>query len=197
MYREIFDKLIYRISLIYKLNLNILILLMLVISIFFGGIIYINYTRLVEEELFLLQSEELSLKQSIAKKYEFKKSVGLFINQYPTLLQLEKQIDIRFNQDNSSTISLIHNLVQSSGLVINNIVSDLQINEYNQSNSHKIEIITKQLNLQLVGSYSELNDFMVKLSILKQLIQIKELKINRVDDDKLDISIVIIAFYLK
>jgi hypothetical protein len=95
----------------------------------------------------------------------------------------------------------INEMAEQSDVAISNILpsaGEKYLTESSVNNATGgVKILTKTFNLTASSSPDDFIEFVYRLAKYPRVIQVRDVKISRVDDSKADISMILTIFYVK
>lgn len=181
-----------KIKSIYLWDIRGLLLLTILFSGIFSYVLYVGYIEIYNARLRIEYDHEITLKQEIINNFAIVKSLSLYESKMLELEELDQSLNEKlfYGDEVSSVIILINEVAGHSGLSITSINPEIN------SDKLKNNIESKHINVILEGDSASLNEFIYELVKLKKVMQISEMKINRIDDNKLDIHLILTIFQL-
>lgn len=188
---------------IYLWNIYILLAFALILALGFSFLVYNNYTVEHYEKLNTIRLEEVDLKAKLVEKHALVKSVPLYVEKINELNQLESSVNKEFPDSDEipNMLIQINQMAEDKDVAISNILpsvgekylTDSDVNDA----SGGVKILTKTFNLTASSAPDDFIDFVYELAKYPRVIQVRDVKINRVDDNKVDISMILTIFYVK
>jgi len=183
----------------YLWNLAIILPLITIIIFSLSYFIYNNYTIEQSDKLDQLIQEEIILKKGLKDKYILLKSIPLYENKLNELNQLEKIVNLQFSSSDSipDLLIQINQLAENSNVTISSFVPSAQENsiEVKGALSKNDVMKTKVFNLTATASYINFTQFIFLLAQFPRVLKIDDVRINRIDETKVGVTLSITIFY--
>lgn len=183
----------------YLWGLAIILPIITVIILLLSYFIYNNYTIEQTDKLNQLIQEETTLKEDLKAKYILVKSIPLYKNKINELNQLEQLVNLQFPSSDAipDLLIQINQLAENSNVTISSFVPSAQENSVGVKgvllNSGKMN--TKIFNLTAAASYIDFTKFIFLLAQFPRVLKIDDVRINRIDEAKVGITLSITIFY--
>ena len=162
-------------------------------------LIYANFTIKQSQTLAKLAEEEVFLKNELVVNYQLLKSVPLYEAKIPELERLESSVEQQF----PSSDELPNLLIQINQLAEDSDVSILSFTPMNQGNpanatvntDKDVKISTESFSLNLTANYPDFVKLIYAIAKLPRVIEVDDVKISRLDDKKVSVTLRITIFY--
>ena len=183
----------------YLWGLAIILPIIIVIILLLSYFIYNNYTIEQADKLNQLIQEETTLKEDLKDKYILVKSIPLYKSKIPELNQLEQLVNLQFPSSDAipDLLIQINQLAENSNVTISSFVPSAQENSIGVKgallNSGKMK--TKMFNLTAAASYVDFTKFIFLLAQFPRVLKIDDVRISRIDETKVGITLSITIFY--
>lgn len=187
-----------------------MLLLSLIITLILSLVVYLGATKFELVQFNQLHQEENKLKIEIDQKYQLYNKLPLYAKMLPVLARLQNDITSRFTQANEQATLLIqiNQLAEDEKIQINNFTPQIsnelfKLNSINNDSNSKINnkinsdtnIISDSYLLNIQASYMNFVKFIYQITKLPELIEINNLKIIRVDDTTINVTLNLKIFY--
>lgn len=184
-------------------SVRILILVSLLLTIIVSFLVYNNYTVEYNEKLDSLRLEENNLKQQVNDKYGLTKSVSAYQSKLNELSKLESTVNSQFPDSDEipSVLIQLNEMAEQSDVAISNLLPSSNDEQVLIESSVKLssdaKILSKNFNITASSNFEDLIEFIYSVAKYPRVMQLKDIKINRVDDNKIDTVMTLTIFYVK
>ncbi len=182
----------------YLWNVATILPIILLVTLLFSYLIYNNYTVEQTDKLNQLIQEELTLKEDLKDKYILVKSIPLYQNKIKELVQLEKVVDLQFPSSDATPDLLIqiNQLAEDSNVTISSFVPSVQDSAGPKGMLlSSVKMKTKSFNLTATGNYNDFTNFIFLLAQFPRVLKVDDVHLNRIDENKIGITLLITIFY--
>lgn len=184
-------------------SVRILILVSILLTIIVSFLVYNNYTIEYNEKLDNLRTEENNLKQQVNDKYSLTKSVAAYQSKLNELSKIESTVNSQFPDSDEipSVLIQLNEMAEQSDVAISNLLPSSNDEQLVVESSVKVssdtKILYKNFNITASSNFEDLIEFIYSVAKYPRVMQLKDIKINRVDDDKIDTVMTLTIFYVK
>lgn len=181
---------------LWKLSVTVPIIIFITLSLSY--IIYNNYTVEQTDKLNQLIKEELVLKDDLKEKYILVKNIPLYQVKIKDLTQLEQMVNLQFPSSDAipDLLIQINQLAENSNVTISSFVPKIQENaEPKGILLSSVKMKTKSFNLTATANYIDFTNFIFSLAQFPRVLKIDDVHLNRIDDSKIGITLMITIFY--
>lgn len=166
---------------------------------------YLIYNNLMDEpvaDLSGLHSEEQQLKQSLKEQYGLIRVLPQYEEKVAELDKVEALVYKQFPDDDETPNMLvqINQLAELSGVSINSLLPNAQDTVYTESGidiPKDSTIWTKSFTLNGSSNMMNLISFTYKIAEYPRVIQLDNVSIDRVDNDKVNFVMTVSIFFVK
>lgn len=187
---------------IYLWDIKLLLLVAIIFTMMISFLIYNNYTVDYYLQLDNLKIEENTLKQEVKEKYGLTKSVSEYTNQISQLTQIESIVNSRFpdRDEIPSVLIQVNEMAEQSNVAISSLIPNNNDRVFTESSLQlpsDIRIVAKDFNISATSDFNDFVNFVYGIASYPRVMQIRDVRINRIDDNKVSIDMVLTIFYTK
>lgn len=187
---------------IYLWDIKLLLLVAIIFTMMTSFLIYNNYTVDYHLQLDNLKIEENTLKQEVKEKYGLTKSVSEYTNRISQLTQIESIVNSRFpdRDEIPSVLIQVNEMAEQSNVAISSLIpnnNDWVFTESSLQLPSDIRIVAKDFNISATSNFNDFVNFVYGIASYPRVMQIRDVRINRIDDNKVSMDMVLTIFYTK
>lgn len=187
---------------IYLWDIKLLLLVAIIFTMMISFLIYNNYTVDYYLQLDNLKIEENTLKQEVKEKYGLTKSVSEYTNQISQLTQIESIVNSRFpdRDEIPSVLIQVNEMAEQSNVAISSLIPNNNDRVFTESSLQlpsDIRIVAKDFNISATSNFNDFVNFIYGIASYPRVMQIRDVRINRIDDNKVSMDMVLTIFYTK
>lgn len=187
---------------IYLWDIKLLLFVAMLFTMMVSFLIYNNYTIDYHLQLDNLKIEENTLKQEVKDKYALTKSVSEYTNRISQLTLVESVVNSRFpdRDEIPSVLIQVNEMAEQSNVAISSLIPNNNDRIFTESSlqlPRDIRIIAKDFNISATSSFNDFVKFIYGIASYPRVMQIRDVRINRIDDNKVSIDMVLTIFYTK
>lgn len=187
---------------IYLWDIKLLLLVALLFTMVISFLIYNNYTVDYHLQLDGLKTEEVRLKQEVVDKYSLTKSISEYTKRTEQLAQIESVVNNRFPDKDElpSVLIQVNEMAEQSNVAISSLLPSSNERVFNESGlqlPQNTKIIAKDFNISSTANFNDFVNFVYAVASYPRVMQIRDVRTNRIDDNKISIDMVLTIFYIK
>lgn len=187
---------------IYLWDIKLLLLVAILFTMMISFLIYNNYTVDYHLQLDNLKIEENTLKQEVKEKYGLTKSVSEYTNRISQLTQIESIVNSRFpdRDEIPSVLIQVNEMAEQSNVAISSLIPNNNDRVFTESSLQlpsDIRIVAKDFNISATSNFNDFVNFVYGIASYPRVMQIRDVRINRIDDNKVSMDMVLTIFYTK
>lgn len=187
---------------IYLWDIKLLLLVAILFTMMISFLIYNNYTVDYHLQLDNLKIEENTLKQEVKEKYGLTKSVSEYTNRISQLTQIESIVNSRFpdRDEIPSVLIQVNEMAEQSNVAISSLIPNNNDRVFTESSLQlpsDIRIVAKDFNISATSNFNDFVNFIYGIASYPRVMQIRDVRINRIDDNKVSMDMVLTIFYTK
>lgn len=182
----------------YLWRLAVIVPIIIFITLSLSYIIYNNYTVEQADKLNQLTKDELVLKGDLKDKYILVKNIPLYQAKIKELSQLEQRVNLQFPSSDAipDLLIQINQLAENSNVTISSFVPKIQENVGPKGMLlSSVKMKTKSFNLTATANYIDFTNFIFLLAQFPRVLKVDDVHLNRIDENKIGITLLITIFY--
>lgn len=183
----------------YQWEFKSILITCLLISVLLTFLVFYGITSKQTKKLSQLTSEEGTLKSELIKKYQLIKSVPLYEQKLPELINLESNVLQQFplSDELPNLLIQINQLAENNNIAIGSFapINPDNKGKANLENNKDVKISSESFNVNLSASYADFVKFIFEIAKVPRVIQVENLRISRIDDKKINATFTLTIFY--
>lgn len=183
----------------YLWKLVVVLPIIVVIALLLSYIIYNNYTVEQADKLNQLVQDELALKDDLKDKYILVKSIPFYQSKIKELSELEQMVNFQFPSSDAipDLLIQINQLAEDSNVTISSLVPNPQDNSNEPKGMllNSVKMKTMSFNLTAAANYIDFTNFIFLLAQFPRVLKVDNVHLNRIDANKIGITLLITIFY--
>lgn len=187
---------------VYQWSMPLLLVSSLILVVILSFLVYNNLTVDYYEKYSSLQNEENNLKQQIYEKHSSIKKVPIYLAKMAELDLLESTVNKQFPDDDEipNMLIQINQMAEQSNVAILNMLPSVEeklLSESTPNSTDQNKIWSKSFSVMANSSTEGFVKFLYAIAKYPRVLQVSDVKIQRVDDNSINVAMMITIFYVK